>query len=170
MTDVLDGREETLERLEELARERWGDKWAIKQKHWADGTTSEHAYHMNGPVDVDDVDQKVLESERLWLNDDGQYVVERVQLTAKKAIDREVIADPFDLVDEDQIRWSWVKDGNDRWHRVISVDDQEDGTERTLACGGILKDDGIEEMVSSDPSDQDYETVELCSGCAASRM
>lgn len=158
-----------LERLEELARERWGEKWAIEQKHGADGTTTEHAYHVKGRVDVDDVDQSVREYEYLWLNEENQYIVEQVQLTVERAINHEIVVDPFDLIDEDQIKWSWVKDVDDRWHRVTAVDEKEDGSERTLACRGVLEDDEIKEMATDDPSDQDYQAVELCHDCATSR-
>ena len=160
---------DTLSRLKQLARERWGEEWAIEQRHWADGTTSEHAYHTIGPVDVDDVDQKVRECEYLWLNEEGQHVVERIQLTAEEAIHREIVADPFDLVDEDYLEWSWVKDTADRWHRVSAVIEKEGGDKRELVCGDVLEDDEIEEMTMYDPSDQDYQPVELCHDCAASR-
>lgn len=160
---------EKFDYLEEIARERWGEKWAIEQKHWADGTTTEHAYHVVGPADVDDIDQDVREYEYLWVNEEGEYVVERVQLTTRKTIDREVVADPYDHVDDDQIEWSWVKDENDRWHRVTDVDEHEEGEKRTLVCGDVLEHDEIDEMATYDPSDQDYQSIELCPVCAASR-
>ncbi|WP_265112258.1 hypothetical protein [Halosolutus halophilus] len=149
------------ERLEELARERWGEKWAIQQKHWADGSTTEHAYHMRGLVDVEDVDGRVHEKELLFLNDEGQHVVERIQVQVGATVDREVVADPYDLVDESEPLWSWVKDRDDQWHRV--VDDGND--ELTLACGDVLEEAEIDQKTTGDLSATDDLTVEKCESC-----
>lgn len=58
-----------IKRLKELARERWGDKWTITQKHFADGTTKQTAWRSYGPVDVDSEGQ-VFDIERIRLEGD----------------------------------------------------------------------------------------------------
>lgn len=37
-----------LETLKAEARERWGDDWTIEQLHFADWSTSAHAFHTIG--------------------------------------------------------------------------------------------------------------------------
>ncbi|SEQ29757.1 hypothetical protein [Natrinema salaciae] len=66
---MADGDRNDLDRLEELARERWGERWTITQKHFADGTTKQTAWRTYGPVDVDD-DGQVFDIERIRLEDD----------------------------------------------------------------------------------------------------
>jgi len=46
---------------------------------------------------------------------------------------------------------------------------KENGHEREVACEDVLEDDEIEEMTTYNPSDQDYQPVELCHDCAASK-
>ncbi|MDF9748427.1 hypothetical protein [Natrinema salsiterrestre] len=81
----LDGREETLERLEAAARERWGEKWAIRATHFADGTTQAYAFRSRGVVD-DDRDEKTLEQERLYVSDE-KAVFRRVHLHHEDVVD-----------------------------------------------------------------------------------
>lgn len=72
MTDnghELDSRVEPLERLKELARERWGEQWTITQQHFADGTTKQTAWRTYGPVDAD-TDGQVFGVERIRLEGD----------------------------------------------------------------------------------------------------
>lgn len=71
-THELDGREETLERLEAAASECWGDKWTIRVTHFSDGTTQAYAFRSRGIVD-DDRDEKTFEEERLY--NDGEQTV-----------------------------------------------------------------------------------------------
>ncbi|WP_121744425.1 hypothetical protein [Natronorubrum halophilum] len=85
MADVLDGREETLERLEELACEQWGDEWAIRATHFSDGTTQAYAFHSRGVVD-DDRDKKTLEQERLY-TDGEQTVFQRVHIHREDVVE-----------------------------------------------------------------------------------
>ncbi|QCS44641.1 hypothetical protein [Natrinema versiforme] len=81
----LAGREETLERLEAAARERWGDEWAIRATHFADGTTQAYAFHSRGVVD-DDRDEKTLEQERLYTDGDSA-VFQRVHIQREGVVD-----------------------------------------------------------------------------------
>ncbi len=155
--------DEKIALLKEIARDRWGDEWAIEQKHWADGTTSEHVYHVRGYVDVEGIDGRVQEKEHLWLDDEGQYVVERMQIRRETIVDREIVADPFDLVDESALSWPWAEEQDGRWHRVVDVD----GDERTLACGDTLEESEISRLTSHDPSTIDYMTIEICERCGA---
>lgn len=81
----LDSREETLERLEQLARERWGDEWAIRATHFADGTTQAYAFRSRGVVD-DDRDEKTLEQERLY-SDGDETIYQRVHVQYEDVVD-----------------------------------------------------------------------------------
>lgn len=81
----LDGREETLERLETAARERWGEEWAIRATHFADGTTQAYAFHSRGVVD-DDREEKTLEQERLYVGSE-KTVFRRVHLHHEDIVD-----------------------------------------------------------------------------------
>ncbi|WP_226008343.1 hypothetical protein [Natrinema salinisoli] len=81
---VLDSREETLERLEVAARERWDEQWAIRATHFADGTTQAHVFRSLAVVD--DGDEKTLEEERLYTDGD-ETVYQRVHVQREKVVD-----------------------------------------------------------------------------------
>ncbi|WP_435552741.1 hypothetical protein [Natrinema sp. CGMCC1.2065] len=81
---VLDGHQETLERLESAARERWGDEWSIRATHFSDGTTQAHAFRSLGVVD--DREEKTLEEERLYTDGD-ETVIQRVHVQREKLVD-----------------------------------------------------------------------------------
>ncbi|WP_254768253.1 hypothetical protein [Salinilacihabitans rarus] len=153
--------DDRLERLEELARERWGENWAIEQTHWADGTTSEHVYHMRGPVDVEGIDGRVLEKDLLVLDDEGRHVVERVRMQTGTTVDREVVSDPYDLVDESVPFGLWATGHDGQWHRVVEL-----GTDEvTLACGEVLKEAKISRRPTDSQSGTDDSPVERCNRC-----
>lgn len=67
-----------LEQLKELASERWGDEWAIRATHFADGTIQAYAFHSRGVVD-NNHDAKTLEQERLYA-DSEQTIFRRVHV------------------------------------------------------------------------------------------
>lgn len=81
MADAPDDVDE-LEALESAARERWGMEWAIEQRHWADGTTSAHAYHIEPTEDPD-----VAVRDRLFLGADGDVYHVREQVRREEVID-----------------------------------------------------------------------------------
>ncbi|RKD85241.1 hypothetical protein [Halopiger aswanensis] len=83
-THELDRRKETLERLEQLARERWGDEWAIRATHFADGTTQAYVFRSHGIVD-DDRNRKTLEQERLY-TDGGVVHYRRVHVQQENVV------------------------------------------------------------------------------------
>ncbi|WP_395166378.1 hypothetical protein [Natrinema pallidum] len=83
---VLDGREETLERLEAAARDRWGDEWTIRAKHFSDGTTQAHAFRSRGVADDDDRDGKTLVEERLYASAD-RTVYRRVHVQREDVVE-----------------------------------------------------------------------------------
>lgn len=82
MTETPDVDE--VEVLEAAARERWDDQWAIEQRHWADGTTTEHAYHIEP---TDDPDAWIRG--RLFVGADGDVYHDR--LRERKAAVLEVL-------------------------------------------------------------------------------
>ncbi|MDJ1433563.1 hypothetical protein [Halostagnicola sp. A-GB9-2] len=67
-----------LEQLKELAGEQWGDEWAIRATHFADGTIQAYAFHSRGVVDSNG-DVKTLEQERLY-SDGEQTIFQRVHV------------------------------------------------------------------------------------------
>lgn len=87
MTDehTLDGREETLERLETAARKRWDEAWAIRAIHFADGTTQAYVFHSRGLVE-DDREEKTLEEERLYVVDE-RTIYRRVHVHREQVVD-----------------------------------------------------------------------------------
>lgn len=89
--------EDKIERLEEIARERWGERWTITQKHFADGTTKATAWRNIGPVDVDDIEGKVFEREEIRI-DDGEALHSHVYRRAGEAIEREYEITPVDEI------------------------------------------------------------------------
>lgn len=62
-----------LDQLEAAARERWGERWTIEVRHFADGSTSAHAFRSRGRTDAGH-----LEKERLFIGDDGEIRADRV--------------------------------------------------------------------------------------------
>lgn len=70
------------QRLEEAARERWGEEWAIQQRHWSDGTTSAHAFHLE-PTD----DPDVVLRDRLFVGADGDVYHERIRVRREETLD-----------------------------------------------------------------------------------
>lgn len=94
MTDehTLDGRTETLDRLEQAARERWGETWSISATHFADGTTQAYAFRSYGRVDGS---ADLIERERLWV-DDERAVLQRVYVRDKEVVE---LLDERDITD-----------------------------------------------------------------------
>ncbi|RQG93715.1 hypothetical protein [Natrarchaeobius oligotrophus] len=88
-----------LERLKQLARERWGDEWAIEQRHWADGTTTEHAYHVE-PSDEPDVRIR----ERLFIGADGEPYHDKVRVRHEQILEVIERDDPPDEIASAYIR------------------------------------------------------------------
>lgn len=78
---------DALDRLKAAARDRWGDRWTIRVQHFATGNTKAIAFHSRGTVDRDDVDGKVLDVERLQLDDDGRLGYDRVHVSPQQIID-----------------------------------------------------------------------------------
>lgn len=72
-----------IERLREAARDRWGDSWTIRQLHFADGSTSEHAFRSRGRTE-----DGHLEKERLFVGEDGQVFADRI-VEACETVERE---------------------------------------------------------------------------------
>lgn len=71
-----------LEMLEDAARERWGDQWSIEQLHFADGTTSQHAYRLGGLNDAGH-----LRKERLFVGADGEVYYDHVLLDKAEIVE-----------------------------------------------------------------------------------
>jgi len=76
-----------VDRLEELAGERWGERWVIETKRFADGDRQAIAYHSRGVVDTDEYDEKLVEFERLQLGDAGEVGYDRVWLRQETIVD-----------------------------------------------------------------------------------
>ncbi len=70
--------DERVDRLEDLAEERWGDRWTISVERYADGDVSTLAYCSHGTVDREDVDGPVVEVERLQIDADGRVGYDHV--------------------------------------------------------------------------------------------
>lgn len=90
---------EDVDRLEELARERWGERWTIETKRFADGDRQSIAYHSRGVVDADEYDEKLVEFERLQLTDDGAVGYDRVWIRQEAIVDvreQELLDAPVD--------------------------------------------------------------------------
>ena len=62
-----------VERLKAAARERWGERWTVRELHFADGDTHACAYQSQG---LDDDGNQILL--RMSFVDDGSIVVSRV--------------------------------------------------------------------------------------------
>lgn len=71
-----------LEALEAAARERWGEAWTIDQRHWADGTTSTHAFHLEPTEDPD-----VVVRDRLFVGADGDVYHDRKRVRREETLD-----------------------------------------------------------------------------------
>jgi glutathione peroxidase-family protein len=98
--------QDRLEHLEEIARERWGERWTITQKHFADGTTKATAWRTYGPVDID-TDGQVFEIERIRIKD-GEALHEHVYQRDGTVIERfsSEITDVDEISDLDSLNGS----------------------------------------------------------------
>lgn len=72
-----------IEQLREAARDRWGDAWTIRQLHFADGSTSAHAFRSRGRTE-----DGHLEKERLFVGEDGRVYADRV-VEASETVEEE---------------------------------------------------------------------------------
>lgn len=76
-----------LEKLEELARERWGERWTIKIQHFATGSRKAIAYHSRGVVDETDDGTTIRELERLQIDEDGRVGFDRIRVRPREVLD-----------------------------------------------------------------------------------
>lgn len=76
------GFDDELEALQAAARQRWGEEWAIEQRHWADGTSDAHAYHIEPTDDAD-----VYFRDRLFVGDDGEVYHDRIRLRREEVLE-----------------------------------------------------------------------------------
>lgn len=79
---------ETVTHLKSEARERWGDRWTVEVKHFADGDFHAHAVHSRGRTGGGN-----LEEDRLFITDDSTVCVERVTLE-RRELDSEIVGAP----------------------------------------------------------------------------
>lgn len=81
-------RETAVERLKAAARDRWGDEWAVKVTHWADGTHQYVAYHMEGRR----TPEGCLTKHQLLFGADGEIHHERLLVEPERLVERDEIA------------------------------------------------------------------------------
>lgn len=68
-----------IERLQSEATERWGDKWVIETRRFADGDAQCNATRSHGRND-----DGYLVQDQLFILDSGEVVVERVTLERRE--------------------------------------------------------------------------------------
>lgn len=71
-----------LETLKAAARDRWGEKWTIRQDHYADGTSRAYAFRVRGSTEEGYGIQG-----RLFVGADGQVYHDRVTLDYEQVVD-----------------------------------------------------------------------------------
>lgn len=76
-----------IEQLKAEATERWGNKWTIEARYFADGDAQCHAVRSLGRNDG------YLVKKRLFLLESGEFVVDKVTLE-RQCIDEETIEAP----------------------------------------------------------------------------
>lgn len=77
-----------VERLKAEARERWGDAWTVKTRHFADGDTQAFAVHSRGRTG-----DGLLERDRLFVSDEGDVAVERARME-RREVDTDTVEAP----------------------------------------------------------------------------
>ncbi|WP_254522049.1 hypothetical protein [Natrinema caseinilyticum] len=88
--------------LERIGRDLWGDRWTIRVRHYADGTTRRFIMHSEGRIGSDDhdfdPDARVLERERIWIDvDDQQMYRDRVHVREEtETIEDELLPEESD--------------------------------------------------------------------------
>lgn len=75
--------EKGVKKLKTAARERWGDKWTVEVKHWADGTHQFYAYHRAGRTPSGH-----LREERLMFDGSGTIHHERLLVKKEQVLER----------------------------------------------------------------------------------
>ena len=75
------------DKLREEARQRWGERWTLETREWADGSRRARAIHSRGRTE----DGDRLKRDELTITEEGEVVVERVELYRdRKVIDTKV--------------------------------------------------------------------------------
>ena len=85
--------DEKIARLKEAARERWGERWTVEVRYFADGDFSANAVRSRGQTEEGHLKQDVM-----FITDDGEIVGERIVLER-----REVSSEKLDLSDPEKI-------------------------------------------------------------------
>lgn len=83
---------ELVQDLEEEATDRWGDKWAISIRRWADGTAQIYAEHIRGLTP--DGNRK---KERLMATEENELVHDVVTVTRSETVSHDVLEQPDSL-------------------------------------------------------------------------
>lgn len=71
-----------VEKLKDAARERWRDSWTVRQLHFADGTTSAHAFRTLGHAEAG---KNV--KERLFVGADDEIYSDCIVVDTETVID-----------------------------------------------------------------------------------
>ena len=85
---------DTINQLKEVARNHWNDGWTIRQLHFADGSSSAHAFRTRGKNE-----EGLLRRERLFVGADGEVYQDRVLINDAEIV--EVLERDFA---EDEVR------------------------------------------------------------------
>lgn len=78
---------EKIDRLKQEARKRWGERWTVEARFFADGDVNAHAFQSRGQTPEGHLEQDIL-----FITDDGDVVGERVVLEQ-----REISSEELDL-------------------------------------------------------------------------
>lgn len=82
------------DRLKEAARELWGDTWTLRTLEFADGSTDHVVYRSRGLVEGSD--GKLLERDRLVLDDTDEIVHTRERVEKETRRNSELISRDVD--------------------------------------------------------------------------